>query len=218
MTDQTAGITSDHFTDGDGNPDGGQTYGTGLAIAWQRGPLAGDVGADECIFEHDDEGQADEGLHIGVCRRAPNGAFVENVIAAALDRLSYYETTKFSCFENRDAIRHLEEALAALGSRTNRRRHVGREGTHEADPEPEVEVRSLGQVADRQHLRQVYSWVGEGPVWVTRPSGSTEGPLNFESAIDILLAEPLSVVRVVDPSGEHSPGVLGVAMGTPGDD
>lgn len=190
---------SDHFTTDTGLPDGGVTQGRGFVISWQRGALAGDVRAEECIFEHDDEGLPDEGLHIGECRRAPNGAFVEEVIAAAADRLRYYEETRFSCYENRDAIRHLEEALESLASRTRRRQLVGREGTHEADTEPDVEVRSLGQVADRQHLRHVYSWVGEGPVWITRPSGSTEGPINFESAIDILLAEPQSQVHVVDP-------------------
>lgn len=194
---------SNHFTTDTGVPDGGVTQGRGFVISWQRGALAGDVTPEECrVLDHREVG----GVHGNAgevpipCRRAPNGAFVEDVIGAALDRLTYYEEeTRFSCFENRDAIRYLEEALESLASRQRRRASVGRAGTHETDPEPDFEARSLGEVADRQHFRRTYSWVGDEPVWVTRPSGSTEGPINLESAIDILLAEPRSQVHVVDP-------------------
>lgn len=99
-------FTSNHFTD-DGNPAGGATYGQGFAISWQNGPLAVD-------------GE----------RKEPNGAFVEDIIAAALDRLEYYQQTKFACGENGEAINDLRNALNWLGNRTARRQKQGVEGTH----------------------------------------------------------------------------------------
>lgn len=101
-------IHSEHFTDENGNPAGGNTFGCGFAIGWQHGPL----------------GQ-------GKDRKEPNGAFVENVIQAVIDRLRYYQTTKFECPENRVAIFDLERALNALQLRTAKRDCRGVEGTHE---------------------------------------------------------------------------------------
>lgn len=99
-------IQADHVT-ADGAPAGGTTTATGLAIEWQNGPLAVD----------------------GV-RLEPNGCFVETVIAAALDRLEYYQASKFNCAENADAIGYLNAALDALNARTSRREAQGVEGTH----------------------------------------------------------------------------------------
>lgn len=100
-------IIEDHKTDAEGNPTGGQTIGTGIRINWQDGPLG--RGAD---------------------RKDPNGAFVEGVIAAAIGRLHFYQSSKFACEENRDALYHLDQALAALNARTERRDVAGVEGTH----------------------------------------------------------------------------------------
>jgi hypothetical protein len=95
----------------DGKPAGGHVRGTGLTIDWQNGPL-GRVGSAE--------------------RVAPNGAFVEDVIAAALQRIQHYQTeTPFSCRENAIAITKLEEALVWLDARTARRVEQNVEGTHE---------------------------------------------------------------------------------------
>lgn len=102
-------ITSSHFTDKDGNPDGGQTHGCGFTIAWQRGPMV------------KPDGSRDE----------PNGAFVEDIIEAARDRLLYYLSTKFNCPENHVAIDRLDRALGALRERTKGRQFRGVEGTHE---------------------------------------------------------------------------------------
>lgn len=102
------GFKSNHFTDNDGNPAGGTTYGTGFSIAWQNGPL----------------GRGEE-------RQEPNGAFVEDVIAAARDRLMFYQNSKFRCQENEEAILALTNALVALFARTNKRENKGVEGTHE---------------------------------------------------------------------------------------
>ena len=103
-------IQSNHVEDSQGNPAGGCTFGDGLCIGWQNGPL----------------GRGDD-------RLAANGAFVEGVIAAARDRLAYYQTTPFSCQENADAIEHLDLAVASLGRRTARREAAGTEGTHDGN-------------------------------------------------------------------------------------
>jgi len=90
-----------------GNPAGGVAFGNGFCISWQRGPLG--RGAERTI---------------------PNGAFVEDIIAAALDRLRFYQGSKFNCPENAMAIEALEGALLQLESRTQDRETRGVEGTH----------------------------------------------------------------------------------------
>lgn len=101
------GFFSEQWRDGEGRPDGGVTSGRGFTISWQKGPL----------------GRGNE-------RREPNGAFVEDVIHAAKERLEFYQTSQFNCQENADAILHLEKAIAALESRTARREAAAVEGTH----------------------------------------------------------------------------------------
>jgi hypothetical protein len=99
---------AEHFTDHNGKPAGGHTYGVGFAIAWQNGPL----------------GRGDK-------RKKPNGAFVESIIHAAKQRIEWYNMMGFECEENNKAIAHLEAALKVLDDRTNRREDAGVEGTHE---------------------------------------------------------------------------------------
>jgi len=93
-----------------GRPAGGFVSGVGLAINWQDGPLGRDAERVE-----------------------PNGAFVETVIAAALQRIEFYNEGEFRCRENSLAITKLEEALHWLNSRTARREQAGVEGTHEGN-------------------------------------------------------------------------------------
>jgi hypothetical protein len=103
-------IDGKHDSDFNGNPAGGRTTGTGIEINWQNGPLGR-----------------------GAERVAPNGAFVEGVIAAAIDRIQYYQTAnngKFQCRENALAITKLEEALLWLQKRTMDREARQVEGTH----------------------------------------------------------------------------------------
>ncbi len=100
-----------NMRDVDGNPSGGRVDGVGLRITWQTGPLG--RGAD---------------------RKAPNGAFVETVIAAAKQRIEFYQESKFKCAENEKALWHLDAALKILNSRTQRREAQGTEGTHAEDP------------------------------------------------------------------------------------
>lgn len=96
-----------NVTDEMGNPTGGSVDGVGLMIAWQDGPLGR---GKDC--------------------KAPNGAFVETVIAAALQRLKFFEGSAFSCPENQDAIGSLQAALDVLERRTRNRERAGTEGTH----------------------------------------------------------------------------------------
>lgn len=102
------GFISNHFTDSEGNPSGGTTYGVGFAIGWQNGPLG--RGAD---------------------RRKPNGTFVEDVISAAADRLQFYQRSRFACEANEKALDHLLAALVLLERRTRDREARNIEGTHE---------------------------------------------------------------------------------------
>lgn len=107
------GFKADNKLDENGNPTGGYVSGTGFTITWQDGPL-GRVGTDE--------------------RAEPNGAFVEDVIGAAVQRIQHYQSAsggRFACEENGRALAALELALEHLDSRTKRRVEAGTEGTHE---------------------------------------------------------------------------------------
>ncbi|KKK82601.1 hypothetical protein LCGC14_2801780 [marine sediment metagenome] len=98
--------------DEDGLPAGGNVTSTGLSIEWQKGPL-GEEGPD---------------------RKWPNGAFVETVIAAVLQRIEWYQVVgndKFACEENANAIDYLRGALDVLDARTKDRQSRGVEGTHQ---------------------------------------------------------------------------------------
>lgn len=109
MIDSLPKCQSHHFKDHDGNPAGGHTYGPGFAIAWQNGPRGG-PGATEMV--------------------APNGAYVETIIEAALDRLRWFETSRFACDENKLAITHLTLALERMNHRRSERMHRGVLGSH----------------------------------------------------------------------------------------
>jgi hypothetical protein len=102
-----SGFKSHQFSDQNDNPAGGHTFGNGFAVAWQNGPL----------------GRGEE-------RKEPNGAFVEDIIAAAKDRLEFYQRSRFACDANAQAIAHLEQALEILESRTREREARAVEGTH----------------------------------------------------------------------------------------
>lgn len=97
-------------TDADGNPTGGEVVGRGLTIHWQNGPRTPDA-----------EGNL-----------APsNGAFVEDAIYAAKQRLEFFQDSKYAADENKEAIEHLQQALEALDKRRKDRQARGVEGQHE---------------------------------------------------------------------------------------
>lgn len=100
---------AENHLDAEGRPAGGFVVGTGIDIRWQEGPLR-EQGTD--------------------APAEPNGAFVETVIAAVVQRIEHYNEGQFRCRENSLAITHLEEALHWLNARTSRRLNAGTEGTH----------------------------------------------------------------------------------------
>jgi hypothetical protein len=75
--------------DKDANPTGGYVSGVGFRIDWQDGP----------------RGQPDGTL-------APaTGAFVEDITLAVIERIRFFQKSKFVCRENAIALTKLEEAL-----------------------------------------------------------------------------------------------------------
>lgn len=98
---------SSNFMNGD-QPAGGTFKSCGIDITWQDGAL----------------GRGDE-------RKEPNGAFVETVIEAAVQRIQFYQTSKFACRENALALTKLEESLHWLNHRTQQREKRNVEGLHQ---------------------------------------------------------------------------------------
>lgn len=96
----------------DGNPAGGfakiysmQDGSIGIEILWQDGPAG------------DDPGRV-------------NGVWVEDVISACIDRLTFYQEGQFACGENEAAILALTVAHDNLLSRRADRRQRGVLGQH----------------------------------------------------------------------------------------
>ena len=115
-------ITAHHFDSEEGNPAGGSTFGNGFAIAWQNGPL----GRHSAHCDLSDP----LGCASDCTRKTQNGAFVEDIIAAAVDRLEYYQASDFASSYNEEALNHLHSALMALEARTADREHRAVEGPH----------------------------------------------------------------------------------------
>ena len=88
-----------------GLPAGGDVSGVGLQVSFQAGPVK-EVGGR-------------------------NGAFVEDLIMAAIARLKWYQSGEFECDENESAIHHLCLALDEMDNRTKSRQQRGVEGKHE---------------------------------------------------------------------------------------
>jgi len=101
------GFSAANIVDEAGNPAGGTARCTGIDIRWQDGPLGR-----------------------GPARKDPNGAFVETVIAIAIQRLEFYQMSRFACTANLNAIVHLQDALGFLQDRTRLREEREVEGTH----------------------------------------------------------------------------------------
>jgi len=112
-------VKSDFTTDQDGNPTGGFTLldlhpgseGTvpaegdlAIRIRWQDGIVG-------------EDGQT--------------GAFIEDVLEAARQRIQFFNSTRFRCRENSLAITKIEEALQWLDWRTRTRLAEGVENTYQ---------------------------------------------------------------------------------------
>lgn len=113
-------LVAHNIKDGDENPTGGDVYlqvtkngddeFPALVINWQDGARG----------EQGKAGLAD-----------PNGAFVEDVLWAALQRLEFFNESKYRDRANSLAITHIEQALQALKDRQLERSHRNVEGKHE---------------------------------------------------------------------------------------
>ena len=91
-------------TDHSGNVTGGYSTGMGMEIHWQDGALYTD--------------------------KPRNGALVDEVLQAALQRLEAYQETRLSCFETHDAITKIQEAMQWLEARRRSRQAWGVQGTY----------------------------------------------------------------------------------------
>ena len=89
-------------------PAGGVSTGRGFTISWQHGPL----------------GRGND-------RKEPNGAFVEDVIQAVIERIEFYQQ-HFPSQENAEALAGLYRAAERLDDRTRARELRQVEGTHTA--------------------------------------------------------------------------------------
>ena len=106
-------VISTFPVDRGGNPMGGTTWldlgegvERGFVIEWQKGIIPENA--------------------------MQNGAFVEDVLEAVRQRISYFQTfEKFNCRENSVAITKIEEALMWLDWRTRQRTIQGVENSYE---------------------------------------------------------------------------------------
>lgn len=92
-----------NWTKPDGTHDGGVFCDIGATISWQRGPIA--------------------------TEKDRNGALIINVLGACRDQLEYFQSSKFACPENQEALEHLYACMDALERRRDRRKDEGTLGT-----------------------------------------------------------------------------------------
>ena len=98
----------ENWSDEKGDPAGGVASGVGFCISWQNGPLGS-----------------------GRQRKEPNGAFVETVLDAVIQRIEFYQESRFRSDDNDITLGHLRAVQKHLEARTRDREQRGVEGTHE---------------------------------------------------------------------------------------
>ena len=101
---QSNPVRARNYSDTDGNPAGGYVHGPGLCVSFQDGPRGK---------------QGDGELH------PANGAFVEDLLVGALQRLEFFQASKFRHVRNQEAIDHIVSALEALNTRAAERKERG---------------------------------------------------------------------------------------------
>lgn len=102
-------LVCENYTDANGNPTGGLAIGVGFEISWQYGPT------------RDPE----------TLRKVPQtGAFVEDVAQAIIQRIEFYQGSKFASPFNEAALDHFRRGLVALESRRRDREARGVDGLH----------------------------------------------------------------------------------------
>ena len=93
-------VASEFVIDESGNPKGGWTRGEGFHIDWQNGV------------------------------QMRSGAFIEEVLGGVIQRLQFFQGTKFACKENDAAISCIETVLAAMDLRLKGREARGVGGSY----------------------------------------------------------------------------------------
>jgi len=111
-------VDSQFSVDSDGHPTGGTT-----SMGVTRKGSDGKEG-HAAIFVEWQDGIVDPD-------HGQNGAFVEDVLEAARQRLQFFNGTEFRCRENSIAITKIEEALQWLDWRTRQRLLDGVENTYD---------------------------------------------------------------------------------------
>lgn len=112
-------IRAVNIVDDNGNPTAGQVnLVTGA-------PDADNIEALRIVWQSAPRAKADGTL------AAPNGAFIEDVLWAALQRLEFFQQSQYRDRGNALAITHIEGALQALKDRQLERSHRNVEGKHE---------------------------------------------------------------------------------------
>ncbi len=113
---QSEKLTKSEFTtDERGNPTGGKTF---LSLA-RNGEVSKRLAIE---INYQDGIVGDVGQ---------TGAFVEDVLEAARQRLQFFQASKFRCRENAIALTKIEEALQWLDWRTRKRLLEGVENSYE---------------------------------------------------------------------------------------
>lgn len=105
-------IVGENTTDEDGNPTGGWVEAVGIRIDWQDGPRR---------------------LEDGSMAEA-TGAFIEDLLTIAVERMEFYQASKFACRENAIIITKLQEAQHWARHRREDRARRGVLGAHEVSP------------------------------------------------------------------------------------
>lgn len=100
---QSNEVTARNHVDADGNPAGGYAHGIGFCVSFQDGP----------------RGKRGEVLN------PPNGAFVEDLMVAARQRLAFFQQSQYAHEANAEAIRHLDYAIECLHKRALERQSRG---------------------------------------------------------------------------------------------
>lgn len=113
-------IVAKNIVDENGNPAGGSVN---LRIGENRNPL-------RVQWQDGPRGTGETNADGSPILLPPNGAFVEDVIYAALQRLEFFNDGKYRDRANSIAISFLESALWALKDRQLERSHRGVEGKH----------------------------------------------------------------------------------------
>ena len=107
---QSNEITARNHVDSNGNPAGGYAHGVGMCVSFQDGPRGK--------------------THAGDLAPA-NGAFVEDLLVAARQRLSFFQESRFACDANAECIRHIDYCIETLHNRAKERASRGVLGKNE---------------------------------------------------------------------------------------